>query len=228
MGIYRWSKRTVMAGRRGAFSEPHWRWWWWARSSLPERSRRAQRPAVSRSAASPCLLPFPNNLFTVKDPSSATGLRVSLPQNAMPTNTREQPDRRQRVQPQRWLQPRQRHHRQGPRARQPDRLQQHEPGPARRHVEGLQDDGADRGDRRCDAPAAPDLGRARLERWRSAANTTLLIHPGKNFVEGHRYIVALRNLKNASREHAAGAELVRKAPGQQGAPCLRAVAEAAL
>ena len=29
-------------------------------------------------------------------------------------------------------------------------------------------------------------------------HTTLLIHPGKNLVEGHRYVVALRNLKNAS------------------------------
>lgn len=29
-------------------------------------------------------------------------------------------------------------------------------------------------------------------------NTDLLIHPGKNFLEGHRYIVALRNLKDAS------------------------------
>ncbi len=30
----------------------------------------------------------------------------------------------------------------------------------------------------------------------NAASTTLLIHPGKNFTEGHRYIVAMRNLKN--------------------------------
>jgi hypothetical protein len=35
----------------------------------------------------PCLLPFPNNLYTVKDPSSATGRRVHLPREAMPTNT---------------------------------------------------------------------------------------------------------------------------------------------
>jgi len=35
----------------------------------------------------PCLLPFPNNAFTRRDRSSATGLRVSLPQGAMPVNT---------------------------------------------------------------------------------------------------------------------------------------------
>ena len=37
-------------------------------------------------AKKPCLLPFPNNLFTKRDPSSPTGLRVYLPQRAMPTN----------------------------------------------------------------------------------------------------------------------------------------------
>jgi hypothetical protein len=36
----------------------------------------------------PCLLPFPNNLFTVPDRSTPTGLRVHLPANAMPVNAR--------------------------------------------------------------------------------------------------------------------------------------------
>ncbi len=36
--------------------------------------------------STPCLLPFPNNLFTVPDKTSATGVRVHLPQNAMPVN----------------------------------------------------------------------------------------------------------------------------------------------
>ncbi len=34
----------------------------------------------------PCLLPFPNNLFTVPDSSTSTGLRVHLPSPAMPVN----------------------------------------------------------------------------------------------------------------------------------------------
>ena len=33
---------------------------------------------------------------------------------------------------------------------------------------------------------------------KGAANTDLIIHPGKSFTEGHTYIVALRNLKTAS------------------------------
>src|SRR6187549_298031 len=35
----------------------------------------------------PCLLPFPNDLLTKADSTSATGKRVDLPQAAMPTNT---------------------------------------------------------------------------------------------------------------------------------------------
>ena len=34
----------------------------------------------------PCLLPFPNDLYTKKDKGSKTGLSVDLPQAAMPTN----------------------------------------------------------------------------------------------------------------------------------------------
>jgi hypothetical protein len=35
----------------------------------------------------PCLLPFPNNLFTRPDPTSPTGLRLALPAGAMPINS---------------------------------------------------------------------------------------------------------------------------------------------
>jgi hypothetical protein len=35
----------------------------------------------------PCLLPFPNNLFTRPDPTSPTGLRVDLPADAMPISS---------------------------------------------------------------------------------------------------------------------------------------------
>ena len=41
-------------------------------------------------ASRPCLLPFPNNLFTRRDHTSATGLRVHLPAGAMPVNTKGQ------------------------------------------------------------------------------------------------------------------------------------------
>src|SRR5919106_6685805 len=35
----------------------------------------------------PCLLPFPNDLFTKPDSTSPTRQRLDLPQAAMPTNT---------------------------------------------------------------------------------------------------------------------------------------------
>ncbi len=35
----------------------------------------------------PCLLPFPNDLFTRPDRSSVTGVRVALPAGAMPINS---------------------------------------------------------------------------------------------------------------------------------------------
>ena len=38
----------------------------------------------------PCLLPFPNDLFTRTDHSTPTGLRVHLPAAAMPVNSRGQ------------------------------------------------------------------------------------------------------------------------------------------
>ena len=37
-------------------------------------------------SSTPCLLPFPNNLYTVKDNSTPTGVRVHLPAAAMPKN----------------------------------------------------------------------------------------------------------------------------------------------
>ena len=57
----------------------------------------AAKPAAGKPAAdcqpftrTPCLLPFPNNMFTRRDRSSATGLRVALPGAAMPVNAKGQ------------------------------------------------------------------------------------------------------------------------------------------
>ena len=40
------------------------------------------------------------------------------------------------------------------------------------------------------------------------ADTNLLIHPGKNFTEGHTYVVALRGLRKANGKLIARARLV--------------------
>lgn len=158
----------------------------------------AATPAADcKPFAEPCLLPFPNNLFTRTDPTSATGVRVNLPQAAMPTNTNGV---QVGVAPY-------------------DRNDGFSPGSSIiARVPGLDNQAAfDQTDpvRLTDlsqtyAPHAPIVvidaaTRQRTLIWAELdsnagdpQHTTLLIHPGKNLTEGHRYIVALRRLKDAN------------------------------
>jgi hypothetical protein len=145
----------------------------------------------------PCLLPFPNNLFTRRDRSTPTGLRVRLPVNAMPVNTRGQ--------------------RIG--VAQYDRNDGFSPGSAMIvHVPGL--DSATAFARtgavgllnmsRAFAKNQPivvideSTGRRQLIYSQLDANaptpetTNLMIIPGKALAEGHTYAVALRRLRNAN------------------------------
>jgi hypothetical protein len=145
----------------------------------------------------PCLLPFPNNLFTRRDPSTPTGLRVNLPADAMPVNA------------------------QGDRigVAQYDRNDGFSPGSAVIvHVPGLDNAAAFA---RTGAATLAEMGRAFEPRqpiviidertgrrqlvWSeldanasTSATTDLLIHPGVNFTDGHTYAVALRDLRDAS------------------------------
>ena len=145
-------------------------------------------------AGEPCLLPFPNDLYTVNDPSSVTGRRVDLPRNAMPTNT------------------------EGSRIKVgPYNLNDgFSPGSdIVVRVPGLSNPAAFNN---TNPVRLTDMAKAFAKRapivvidaqthkrrliWAeldsnapNPANTTLLIHPGRNFTEGHRYIVAMRNLK---------------------------------
>src|SRR5262249_4733192 len=65
-------------------------------ASAGSRKGHGASPATTPGAdcqpfsSRPCLVPFPNNLFTRKDKSATTGLRVHLPQGAMPINTKGQ------------------------------------------------------------------------------------------------------------------------------------------
>jgi len=145
----------------------------------------------------PCLLPFPSNLFTKPDKSSVTGLRVHLPAGAMPVNSKGS-----RVGVASY-----------------DRNDGFSPGSAIIvHVRGL--DNAKAFSRTGAAPLQ-DMGRSLRKRqpivlideqtgkrqliWSeldanqsAAADINLLIHPGKNLLEGHTYVVALRNLRTSS------------------------------
>jgi hypothetical protein len=144
----------------------------------------------------PCLLPFPSNFFTRPDKSAATGVRVRLPANAMPVNAKGQ-----RVS-----------------AAQYDRNDGFSPGSAIIvHVRGLDNASAFA---RTGAATLADMSRSLRKRqpivvideqtgrrqliWSeldanqtAPLNVNVLVHPGKNLAEGHTYVVALRNLRNA-------------------------------
>ncbi|MGI8571183.1 MAG: hypothetical protein ACR2L9_00890 [Solirubrobacteraceae bacterium] len=149
--------------------------------------------------AVPCLLPFPNDLFTRRDRHTPTGLRVHLPEGAMPVNKSGQ-----RIAVADY-----------------DRADGFSPGSdVIVHVPGLDNAAAFAKTR---PVGITDMSRtfganqpiviidertgARQLIWAELdANaptpqaTDLLIHPGKDFAEGHTYVVALRNLRD-SRGH---------------------------
>jgi hypothetical protein len=147
--------------------------------------------------ARPCLLPFPNNLFTRPDRSSATGLRLHLPPGAMPLSRTGQ---RVSVAPY-------------------DRADGFSPGSAAIvHVPGLDNPVALA---RTGAAGVLDIGRSlrpgqpivmvdestgrRVALFSeldanatSPAATDLLIHPAADLANGHTYVVALRRLRTAT------------------------------
>ena len=147
--------------------------------------------------ATPCLLPFPNNAFTVKDSATSTGLRVNLPANAMPVNNKgiavspAEYDRNDGFSP-------------------GSAMIVHVPGLdnpkafAKTHAVGLLNMAAEF------SPGQPIVvidqatGKRQLvyseldSNSPTPADTNLLIMPGKELTEGHTYIVALRSLRNSA------------------------------
>ena len=150
-----------------------------------------------------CLLPFPNDYFTVADPSTATGRRVDFQAQAMPTNVAGTP-----IDPTAW-----------------DRNDGFSPGSAvLTFVPGLDLT-------RTGAASSTDIGRSldrdapivlldattgrRVPYWAELDQTAppgqqlLIVRPAVNFPEGHRIIVALRQLHDAAgRTIAPGAGFV--------------------
>jgi hypothetical protein len=152
--------------------------------------------------ATPCLLPFPNNLFTVPDSSSPTGLRVHLPAAAMPVNKKGVP-----------LSP-----------AQFDRNDGFSPGSAIVvHVPGLDNPTAfsktgavgilDMSKEFVTAQPIVLIDESTGQRQLiyseldsnapNPADTNLMIVPGKALTDGHTYVVALRRLRNSSGQELA-------------------------
>jgi len=147
-------------------------------------------------SSTPCLLPFPDNRLTRPDRTSPTGLRVDLPQNAMPKNKAGQ-----RVDPTQY-----------------NRNDGFSPGSAMIvHVPGLDNAKAFAKTgavgllnmSRAFAKGQPIVvidertGRRQLIYSLLDANapdpqdTNLMIVPGRELAEGHTYVVALRDLRNS-------------------------------
>lgn len=144
-------------------------------------------------ATAKCLMPFPNDFFTQRDDSSATGRRVKFQPDAMPTNSSGVP-----IDPTEW-----------------NRNDGFSPGSmivtyvagldlARSGAAPITDIGSSL---RSDQPIVlldTNTGR----RWPFFAELdsqadppdrrALIIRPARNLIEGHRYVVALRNLRDAS------------------------------
>ncbi len=140
-----------------------------------------------------CLLPFPSDYFTVKDPSTPTGLRVDLPVSVMPKNASGVP-----IDPTAF-----------------NRNDGFSPGtPLLLHVNGI--DLAQSGI----APIT-DIGSSlkrsapivivdtstgkRVAYWAeldandsNPAEQALIIHAAADYQDGHHYIVALRNLRDSA------------------------------
>jgi hypothetical protein len=170
-----------------------------ATAGLPSVAQAAKPASDCQPFTStPCLLPFPDNRYTVKDSSTPTGLRVHLPAGAMPVN------------------------KQGTSigVSEYDRNDGFSPGSAMIvHVPGLDNHAAFVRTRPVgllnmsaeftkktqpivvidEATGARQLIYAELDsNAPTPADTNLLIMPGKALTEGHTYVVALRNLRNSS------------------------------
>jgi hypothetical protein len=159
-------------------------------------AQASARPRCDPIDPARCLFPWPNDYFTRRDPTTPTGRRLALTAGEMPRNKDGVP-----INP-----------------RDYDFSDGFSPGQAIiTKVPGLDTPAAFA---RTGAVPVNDIGRAfdrrqpivvinarTLKRqliWAeldaratSPASTALLIHPGVNFKEGQRYIVALRNLRDA-------------------------------
>ncbi|WBB59773.1 hypothetical protein O7599_30155 [Streptomyces sp. WMMC500] len=161
-------------------------------AEVPVRAGQPERAGCDPIGPADCLLPFPNDWYTERDHRTDTGRRVAFEPSAMPANAAGT-----RIDPAEW-----------------NRADGFSPGSMiLAHVPGL-----DLG--RTGAAPLTDIG-ASLDRdapivlldadtgerhpyWAELdANATdparraLVVRPARNLAEGHRYIVALRRLKDA-------------------------------
>ncbi len=140
-----------------------------------------------------CLLPFPDDYFTVPDPSTPTGVRIDFPVDAMPRNVGGTP-----IDPTEW-------NRNDGFSPGSDILV-HVPGIdlARSGVAPITDIGSSL-DKNSPVVLMDARTGARVPYWGeldandpSPSEQALIIRPATDFLDGHRYVVALRHLRDSS------------------------------
>ena len=170
-----------------------------APSSAAELPTEPKCEFIASPGSSECMLPFPDDYYTKADPTSATGRRIDFRELAMPTNAAHQPIE---VAP----------YNTGDGFSPGSVITLKIPG-----IETVADVNAMHtvpinhlgSYRSANAPVVV-IDASTGQRWPiwveidstvKAEKANLEIHPAVNFTSGDRYIVALRNLKNAKKEH---------------------------
>jgi len=174
----------------------------------PEPAGAAAAPSCDPIDPTACLLPFPNDWYTTPDPGTATGKRVNLAASMMPANILGK-----HVDPTEWN----RNDGFSPGSM----LLAHVPGVdlARSKAAPVTDVGSSL---RGDAPIVI-VDTATGRRWpyfaeldanaTDPARQALIIRPARNFLEGHHYAVALRDLKDGGGKQIPATATFRKLLG---------------
>jgi hypothetical protein len=160
-------------------------------------SRAGECEFIGQQAGSLCLLPFPSDHYTAADAGTATGRRVNFQPGAMPRNVGDTPIDPAAYARNDGFSPGQPIILKVPGLDTPAALQQTAAVPIN-HLGRYADE---------DAPVVV-IDATTGQRWpiwveldmnaTSTARRALEIHPAVNFASGHRYIVAMRNLRDAS------------------------------
>jgi len=149
-----------------------------------------------------CLMPFPDDYYTVKDHTTTTGRRVTLHDSAMPTNAGGTPIDADPYDASDGFSPGQVITLKVPGLDTPQAFANTNPLP----LNQLSRNQTTEGEKTKEPIVVIDaLTGKRVPIWveldsnaTSAQNTALLIHPATQFESGHRYIVAMRNLKDGA------------------------------
>jgi hypothetical protein len=160
-------------------------------------------------SSEPCLLPFPNDLYTQPSKNSKTGLAVDLPQAAMPTTKAGDQvdvtpyDRNDGFSPGSSIVAR------VPGLDTPEALQQTNPAPLTDMSQAFK--------KKAPIVVIDEKTKKRQLIWAELdsnadgpESTTLLIHPGQNLSYGHTYAVAMRNLKDSNGDKLAAPKWFEK------------------